>query len=102
MNENHTPDEEKLFRGVLKLQTKIFALALGLLCGLGLFIATSWLVIKGGQPVGPHLQLLSQYFPGYRVTFWGSLIGFAYGFMVGALSGMMISWIYNTIVAFRN
>ena len=43
---------------------------------LGLFIATNWLVIKGGERVGPHLQLLSQYFIGYRVTFLGSFIDF--------------------------
>ena len=95
-------DEEKLFSGILWLNVKIFGLALGLLCGLSLFVATNWLVIKGGHPVGPHLRLLSQYFLGYRVTFLGSFIGFAYGFAVGTLSGSLIGWIYNKIVMFRN
>jgi hypothetical protein len=97
-----TPDEKKLFSGVLRLHVGVMALACGLICGLVIFIATNWLVIKGGHPVGPHLQLLSQYFPGYRVTFWGSLIGFGYGLVVGALSGAMVSWIYNKLVMFRN
>jgi ABC-type dipeptide/oligopeptide/nickel transport system permease subunit len=60
------------------------------------------LVLKGGKPVGPHLQLLSQYFIGYRVSFLGSFIGFAYGFALGTLSGALIGWIYNKIVALRN
>jgi ABC-type dipeptide/oligopeptide/nickel transport system permease subunit len=59
-------------------------------------------VIKGGDPVGPHLSLLSQYFFGYRVTFLGSFVGFAYGFAVGTISGALIAWIYNKIADLRN
>ena len=98
----NTTNEEKLFSGVLWLNTKILGLSLGLLFGLAIFIATNWLVIKGGKVVGPHLQLLSQYFIGYRVSFFGSLIGFAYGFAVGTFSGSLIGWIYNKITTFRN
>ena len=94
-------DEERLFRGVLWLNAKVLGLALGLLCGLAIFTATNWLVLKGGDPVGPHLQLLSQYFFGYRVSFLGSFIGFAYGFAVGTFSGSLLAWLYNKIAAFR-
>ena len=101
--DEETPnEEERLFRGVLWLNAKVLGLVLGLLCGLIVFIATNWLVIKGGNPVGPHLRLLSQYFFGYRVSFLGSLIGFAYGFAVGTLSGALIGWIYNAITKLRN
>jgi len=95
-------EDDKLFTGVLWLNARVAGLVLGLLFALGIFVATNWLVIKGGDRVGPHLQLLSQYFIGYRVTFFGSLIGAAYGFAVGTLSGAMIGWIYNKIAAFRN
>ena len=98
----NTTNEEKLFSGVLWLNAKILGLSLGLLLGLGVFIATNWLVLKGGKVVGPHLQLLSQYFIGYRVSFLGSLIGFAYGFAVGTFSGSLIGWIYNSITKLRN
>ena len=100
--QEHKTDEEKLFSGILYLNAKVFGLALGLLCGLTIFIATNWLVIKGGKPVGPHLQLLSQYFIGYRVSFLGSFVGFAYGFAVGTLGGALIGWIYNRVAALRN
>ena len=102
MDKNNTTNEERLFRGVLLLNTKVFGLSLGLLFGLGIFIATNWLVLKGGKVIGPHLRLLSQYFIGYRVSFFGSLIGFAYGFSVGTLSGSLMGWIYNKITRFRN
>ena len=105
---NHTNDE-KLFSGILRLNAKILGLVLGILMGLLIFIATNLLVIKGGHitpsgeyTVGPHLQLLSQFFIGYRVSFLGSIIGFLYGFALGTLSGAMIGWIYNRIVDFRN
>jgi len=100
-NQNEIAEQERLFKGTLWLNAKAFGLVLGLLCGLLFFMATNWLVLKGGEQVGPHLRLLSQYFIGYRVTFIGSLIGFAYGFAVGTLSGAFIGWIYNKIAAFR-
>ena len=94
-------DENKLFSGILRLNAKMLGLVIGILLGLVIFIMTNLLVIKGGDPVGPHLGLLSQFFIGYRVSFLGSIIGFAYGFAVGTLSGSLIGWIYNRIIDFR-
>ena len=101
--------EEKLFSGVLLLNTKVMGLSLGMILGLLIFFMTNWLVIKGGHVtetgqyvVGPHLQLLSQFFIGYRVSFLGSIIGFFYGFAVGTICGSIIGWIYNKIVSLRD
>ena len=94
-------EKEKLFKSVLRLNSRAVGLSLGLFFGLVLFLATNWLVIKGGEPVGPHLALLSHYFIGYKVSFFGSLIGFAYGFALGTLSGALMSWIYNMITRLR-
>ena len=92
----------KLFKGVLRINSKVLGLALGLVWGLIIFLLTNWLVIKGGDEVGPHLALLGQYFIGYRVSFFGSLIGLAYGFALGTLFGTIIGWLYNKIVDYRN
>ena len=96
-NENKISREKKdvLMTRTLWLNTRIIALSTGLVCGVILFIATNWLVLKGGDPVGPNLQLLAQFFWGYKVTFPGSIIGFGYGFIVGFLSGGLIGLIYN-------
>lgn len=91
-------DEKKLLEGILMINVKMMGLIMGLLCGLVIFLATIWLVIKGGHPVGPHLSLLSQYFWGYRVSVAGSFIGFAYGFIMGAAAGFLVGWIYNKVV----
>jgi hypothetical protein len=102
MNSAHKTNNERLFSGILRMNVKILGLALGLLLGLALFIATNWMVLKGDEFVGPHLQLLNQYFIGYRISFVGSLMGFSYGFVLGTLSGASIAWIYNKIVALRS
>ena len=93
--------EQKLFSGVLWLNAKVFGLTLGIVCGLALFLATNWLVLKGGKPVGPHLALLSQYFIGYRVSFLGSFVGFLYGFALGTMAVSFVGWFYNKIAALR-
>ena len=101
--------DEKLFKGALLFNAKTLGLVFGILIGLAVFIATNWLVIKGGYineggeyVVGPHLQLLSHVFIGYRVSFFGSIIGFGYGFALGTLAGALFAGMYNKIVEFRN
>ena len=101
MKDSQLVPEEKLFSGVLLLNAKVVGLALGFIFGLGIFVATNWLVIKGGSRVGPHLILLGQYFIGYKVTFLGSLIGAAYGFALGTICGALMGWIYNKLATFR-
>ncbi len=49
----------------------------------------------------PHLSLLNQYFIGYSVTFVGSLIGFAYAFVIGFASGYLVARIYNGLADLR-
>jgi hypothetical protein len=76
-------------------------IATGLVAGLAVFIATNWLILRGGDVVGPHLALLDQFFIGYRVTFVGSLIGFANAFVGGCVVGYAVSRMYNAIASRR-
>ena len=109
MTRHKNIDEDDIFDGIVMFNIKVCGLVLGAIFGLAIFVATNWLVIKGGTVgasgeyiVGPHLQLLSQYFIGYSVSFIGSIIGFIYGFGVGTICGAIIGWIYNKIVTIRN
>lgn len=94
-------EEELIRRAVLRLNGTVLGLVLGTVAALILFVSTNWLVLKGGDVVGPHLGLLGQFFIGYSVTFAGSLIGAAYGFVTGFLSGLFVGWVYNTVVFLR-
>lgn len=87
--------EEIVFTRVLRLNAVVQGVVLGLLTGGVIFIATNWLVLKGGRVVGPHLSLLNQFFLGYRVSFFGSLVGFAYGCVLGFAVGYVIAIVYN-------
>jgi len=94
-------DEQAILRTVARLRSAILALVLGTLGGAGIFTATAWLIVKGGEDVGAHLQLLGQYFIGYSVTWPGSIVGAVYGFIVGAVMGASIGSLYNRIVDLR-
>lgn len=100
MNENiqSNSEEQIIKKAVVRLNSHILGFVLGVVSALVIIVATNWLVFKGGEVVGPHLALLSQFFIGYSVTFVGSLIGAAYGFVIGYLSGLLIGWIYNAVV----
>jgi hypothetical protein len=86
---------------VRRLNALASGLVAGLLAGTGLFVATNWLVFKGGDPVGPHLALLAQFFAGYRVSFVGSLIGFLWAFAGGFVTFGSGAWLYNWIAEWR-
>ncbi len=96
------PKTQEISRRVARIHANILALIFAIICGLGLFIMTVWLLIKGGALVGPHLELLGQYFIGYSVTWAGSVIGLLYGAVFGGICGWLIGMIYNLIVAVRN
>ncbi len=90
-------EEQLLEQVVVRLNAKLMGIILGFILGAGLFLATNILVLKGGPVTGPHMGLLSQFFPGYRVTFLGSLIGFMYAFGTGFVIGSVLGAIYNRL-----
>ena len=99
MQEQLASDELRQVRKtLLRMNEQGWGIAFGLLLGLTLFAATNFLVLKGGEVVGPHLALLSNFLPGYRVTFVGSVIGFVYAFVLGYGFGRTVSVIYNRLV----
>jgi hypothetical protein len=99
MAERLTPQEEQALRKALaRANEQGWGIALGLLASFGLFLATVILVIRGGQNVGQHLNLLSVYFPGYSVTWPGAFIGFVYAFVGGYAIGRTIATLYNRLL----
>ena len=97
LSKKEKPLEEVVLSRLMRLNAIVYGLVFGIIFGLIIFVATIWLVIKGGPVVGPNLSLLNQFFIGYKVTFLGSLIGFAYGFVTGFLIGFIIAFIYNKV-----
>jgi hypothetical protein len=85
----------------VRIHLPYFAVAFGLLCGFTLLLSTLFLILKHrpGEPLGPHLGLLSQYLPGYSITVGGSLLGFAYSLVIGSVVFASVAWIYNRLVS---
>ena len=87
-----------LNQALLRLNGRAWGIGIGLLLGLGLFLATNILVARGGEDMGQHLGLLAIYLPGYSVSFVGSLIGFVYAFVGGYAIGRTVGEVYNRLV----
>ena len=103
MAEQLTEGERRAIqKTILRIHEQGWGIAFGLIFGLGLFVATNILVLRGGPVVGPRLSLLSVYFPGYSVTFLGSLIGFVYTFVGGYAVGRGIATVYNRLTEGRH
>lgn len=96
------PEWELITHAVARLRASVMAVAIGLTSGTGLFLATAWLVVRGGDPVGPTLGLLGHYLPGYTVTWQGAFLGFAYLAIIGGIVGWGVAFIYNRVAAMRN
>ena len=91
---------EHAVRGYLvRINGRAWGVTLGVLFGLVLFVATNLLVLQGGADMGKHLSLLHHYLPGFEVTFVGSLLGFAYAFALGFLTGRLICGVYNAVAS---
>ena len=90
-------DDELIDRSLMRLNAVATAIGLGLLFGLVLFVTTIVLALRDGPMAGPHLGLLSQYFPGYSVTVVGSFVGFVYAAIVGGVAGFLLAWITNRL-----
>jgi len=109
MVDRKTPSiEEIVVSRLLRLDAVVQGAVTGVMAGLAVFVATNWLVVRGGQVgadgeivLGPHLSLLSQFFIGYRVSFVGSLIGFAYAAVCGFVVGYSIAGLYNWFAGLR-
>lgn len=101
MQKDNNAIERLVLIELLHLNGVILGLILGLLFGFSIFIATIFLVLKGGDVVGPHMALLGQFFIGYKVTFGGSIIGFLYGLLSGFVIGYIVATLYNWMAGLR-
>ena len=87
--------DELLIRTFAKVDAIALGISCSLLSGLALGSATVILLIKGGDQIGRNLSLLAQYFPGYSVSWTGSIIGCAYGLVVGFAAGWTLALVRN-------
>lgn len=80
----------------MKLNIKAFAIACGLIWGLGILCLTWWLImLESGQPAE---CLINRMYPGYTMTPMGSIIGMVWGFFDAGIGGLVFAWLYNLLI----
>ena len=79
----------------MKLNVKSFALAFGLIWGLGLFCLTWWIIAFDGST--GETTFIGRIYRGYNINPTGSLIGLVWAFADGAVGGAIFAWLYNFI-----
>ena len=80
----------------MKLEIKAFALACGIIWGLGLFVLTWWIMAFEGATGEP--TLIGRCYLGYSISPVGSLIGLVWGLVDGLVGGAVFACLYNWIV----
>jgi hypothetical protein len=90
--------DEVIIRGFARLDAVALGAALGMTAGLAVAAVTLFLLVKGGDVVGPNLELLGQYFIGYSVTLPGTFIGAAYGVVCGFIVGWAGAALRNFLI----
>jgi tetrahydromethanopterin S-methyltransferase subunit G len=76
----------------MKFSKKAFGLALGILWGVSIFLATICVMIIGG---GNTLALLQKFYFGYDISFIGAILGLIYGFVHGFIWGWLFALLCN-------
>ena len=79
----------------MKFSKKALALASGILWGVVVFLATIYVMLKGG---GNTLVLLQQFYWGYNISWGGAFLGLIYGFIDGFICGWIFALLYNAFI----
>lgn len=82
-------------RAFPKMDPVAFGAAWGIVAGLSLFFLVLIVVRNQIDSVGIKIFLLSQFLPGFSVTYAGSLLGLLYGFLGGYLFGWTVAFLKN-------
>ena len=100
MSGSGTADTSEFARALVRFNAHVLGVTGGLMASGGLFVATL-LLLQGGEQAGNMLGQVRYFFPGYSVTWRGSLIGFGYGAAAGAFLGYSVAALYNRLAGRR-
>jgi len=80
----------------MKINARALAFTLGILWGLGMFLAVLWVMLLDGA-TGQPLPIAIVY-RGVTVSWLGAVIGLAWGVLDGVIGGWLIGWLYNKVI----
>lgn len=77
----------------MKLNVKAFSITTALIAGLGLFLATWWIILFDGA--SDTMTFIGRVYRGYGINPLGSVFGLIWGLVDGFIGGLIFSWLYN-------
>jgi hypothetical protein len=92
--------EEILRKAFSRYDPVALGAATAVVAAVGLFVATAFLLLRGGEPRGPTLSLLGHYLLGFEISWSGAFLGsaeagvgaYALGFLTARWINLLISW----------
>lgn len=75
------------------LNPKNLGLAAGALWGASMFVLTVVSILTGYGVM--WLELMTSIYPGYTISWPGSIVGLIYGFLDGFVGLYVFGWLYN-------
>lgn len=81
--------------GKNNLSTSSYSLANALLFAIALGALSLFAILGKGQEI---VELIGTLLPGYAATGSGLFLGLVWGFLIGGIGGIILSWFYNKMV----
>lgn len=67
----------------------------GIIWGLSMFLCTIFALYTGCFT--KFLELMADIYPGYSISWSGTIVGLAYGFIDGFVGLFLLGWLYNKL-----
>ena len=100
LNSGAAAFEEPVASALGPAHKRALGLALGSICGLGVFALTSFHVVFHPAD-GLDIRLLAQYFYGYEVSWSGAFVGLFWGGVTGFVAGWFVAFVRNFVIGVR-
>ena len=84
----------------MSLNSRAFALACGLVWGVGVFLLTWWIIAFDGAT--GDVTWLGRIYRGYQLTPAGSVVGLVWAFADGLIFGAIFAAVYNRLAGVSN
>jgi len=91
----HALSEQDFLYLFAKMDKNALGISIGVIFGLITGLATLIVVFKGDAAIRFYFSLMSQFYWGYKVTFFGAVVGFSYSFLCGFLLGWVYAFLRN-------
>jgi len=78
----------------MRLDIRAFAIACGVIAAVMMLVGT-WAYVLALGPT--QWEFVAKFYKGYSVSWLGGIVGAIYGFIDGAVGGIIFAWLYNKL-----